>query len=203
MSTFLIIAAWFAAIAVYIFGVFYFRRRRAWLGFYLFAALGLVLIIVFGSQAIGLAAKSEYITTWTTVKAANLFGITSLFLGQSEFMVADRNGWVTLQTTIECSALIESAVLIGLILFYPAFTSRQKLKILAIGLPLTWATNIVRLLIITLMVSYYGRSAVFLGHAIVGRLFFLIVMIVMYWFILTMPTIRKVASNIETAEAKS
>ncbi len=201
MSAILVIAAWFAALVFYIFGVFYFRRRRAWLGYYLFAALGLVLIIVFGAQTIGLAARSEYITTWTTVKSANIIGINSQFLGQSEFMVADRNGWVTLQTTIECSALIESAVLLGLILFYPAFTFAKKLKILAIGLPVTWTANILRLLIITWMVSVFGRSAIFLGHAIVGRLFFLIVMITMFWFILTMPTIRKVASNMEAAEA--
>ena len=203
MNAYLMITVWFAAIVGYVFGVLYFRRRRAWLGYYLFASLGLVLIIVFGAQVIGLASRSEYITTWTTVKAANLFGITSLFLGQSEFMVADKNGWVTLQTTIECSALIESSVLLGLILFYPAFNFSKKMLILAIGLPVTWITNIIRLLIITLMVSYYGRSAVFLGHAIVGRLFFLIVMVAMYWFILTMPTIREVASNVEAAEARS
>lgn len=203
MNLLLAIAGWTTIIMAYAAGIYYFRRRRAWLGYYLFAALGLVLIIVFGAQVIGLASRSEYITTWTTVKAANLLGITSQFLGRSEFMVADKNGWVTLQTTIECSALIESSVLIGLIIFYPAFKVAKKLLILAIGLPVTWIANIMRLLIITWMVSFYGRSAIFLGHAVVGRLFFLIIMVAMYWFILTMPTIREVASNVEATEARS
>lgn len=188
---------------IYAAGIFYFRRRRAWLGYYLFAALGLVLIIVFGAQAIGMAGRFEYLTTWSTVRAANLLGINSQFLGASEFMVADKMGWVTLQTTIECSALIESSVLIGLILYYPAFSKMRKTMTLAIGLPITWFANISRLLIITWMVSFYGRSAVFIGHAIVGRLFFLIIMVTIFWYILTKPTIREVASNIEAAEAGS
>jgi exosortase family protein XrtG len=187
---------------LYAAGIFYFRRRRAWLGYYLFAALGLVLIVVFGAQALGLAGWFEYITTWTTVKAANLIGISSQFLGRSDFMVADKNGWVALQTTIECSALIESSVLTGLILFYPAFTKRRKLMILVVGLPITWIANIVRLLIITWMVSFYGRAAVFIGHAIVGRMFFLIVMIALFWYVLTMPTIREVARNVESEGAR-
>lgn len=202
MSLFAKIVLSVPVLAAYVFGVGYFRQRRAWLGYYLFASLGLVLIIVFGAQTFGLSNKIEYFVTYVTATVSSWVGIKAQFLGQNEIMVADRNGWVTLQTTIECSALIESAVLIGLILFYPTFTLARKMKLIGIGLIITGVANIMRLLIITSMTAHFGRQAVFLGHAIVGRLFFLAVMITMYWYILTMPTIRDVANNIASAEAK-
>ncbi len=201
MNTLTMIFVSIAILVVYAIGVIYFRRRRAWLGYYLFAALGLVLIIVFGARMTGLADKIEYGISWMTAWASSFFGMHTQFLGQNELMVADRNGWVTLQTTIECSALIESSVLLGLILFYPAFSAWMKARIITIGLLVTGVANMTRLLIITGMTAAFGRQAVFFGHAIVGRLFFLTVMVVLYWYILTMPTIRQVGLNVEATEA--
>ncbi len=200
MSTFATIASWIAVLLAYAFGVFYFRRRHAWLGYYLFASLGLVLIIVFGAMSTGLADKIEYGITWLTASTGSLVGIHTRFIGQNELMVAGRNGWVKLQMTIECSALIESSVLFGLILFYPAFSAWMKASIIAIGLYVTGIANMSRLLIITGMTAIFGRQAVFFGHAIVGRLFFFTVMVVLYWYILTMPTVRQVGRNVEATE---
>lgn len=183
--------------AIYIIGIVYFRRRRAWLGYYLFASIGLTLIIVFGAQASGFADRIEYMVTWWTANIASWFGINSLFLGQNELMIADKAGWVVLRTTIECSALIETSVLLSLVLFYPAFTLRKKVWLLVAAIPITWITNLMRLLIITAMTAYIGRSAIFFGHAIVGRFFFLVATVALYWYILTMPTIKEVGENLE------
>lgn len=184
---------------IYVAGIVYFRRRRAWLGYYLFAAIGLTLILVFGAQASGLANKIEYLVTWCTANISTWFGINALFLGQNELMIADKAGWVVLRTTIECSALIETSVLLSLILFYPAFTIRKKIGLLAIGIPVTWISNLMRLLIITGMTAFFGRQAIFFGHAIVGRFFFLVVTIGLYWFLLTMPTVREVGRGLKDA----
>jgi exosortase family protein XrtG len=187
------------AVVVYIIGVIYFRRRRAWLGYYLFATVGLTLILVFGAQLTGLSDHIEYLVTWLTARASTLVGIQAQFLGQNELMVADKAGWVILRTTIECSALIETSVLICLVAFYPAFSWVKKTVILLIGLTITWAANIIRLLIITGMTAGFGRQAVFFGHAIVGRLFFLVVTVALYWYILTIPTIKQIGRDLEKA----
>lgn len=184
---------------VYVSGIVYFRRRRAWLGYYIFAAVGLTLILVFGAQASGLADVIEYQVTWWTTTISSWVGINALFLGQNELMIADDAGWVVLRTTIECSALIETSVLLSLVLFYPAFTIRKKIGLLSIAIPITWVSNLTRLLIITSMTAYFGRSAIFFGHAIVGRFFFLVVTVALYWYILTMPTVREVGRGLDSA----
>ncbi len=186
-----------AAITAYLIGVIYFRRRRAWLGYYLFATVGLTLILVFGAQLTGLSDRIEYLVTWLTARASLLLGIQAQFLGQNELMVSDKAGWVILRTTIECSALIETSVLIALVAFYPAFRWTKKAAILSFGLPITWLSNIVRLLIITAVTAFFGRQAVFFGHAVVGRFFFLVVTIALYWYILTMPTVKHIGKSLE------
>ena len=196
MRTFLMIASIVVLLIAYVVGVVFLRRNRAWLAYYLLAAFGLTLILVFGAQAIGLAGKIESLVTYGTAWLASLVGIKSQWLGQSQFMVADRSGWVVLQTNIECSALIESSILAGLIFFYPAFDVLRKIRYFTIGLVVTIVANTLRMLIIAGMTATLGRGAVFWGHAIVGRLFFFAIIIALYWFILTRPTVHEVAKLI-------
>jgi exosortase family protein XrtG len=197
LSIYLEIALIIISACVYAAGVWYFRRRRAWLGYYLFATVGMTLLLVFGSNVTGLAGNIEYIVTWLAAETAKLIGISAVQIGESELMVADQAGWVVLKTTIECSAVIETSVLFALVVFYPAFDWKKKSIILAIGMPVTWLANVARLLIITSMTAFIGRQAVFFGHAIVGRLFFLIVTVVLYWYILTKPTVKEVGERLE------
>ena len=201
MKTTLVVLGVIALLSIYVAGVVFLRRYRAWLGYYLLGAFGLTLILVFGAQAIGLAGELEALVTHSTAILASWLGIGTKWLGQSQFMVMDRSGWVVLETNIECSALIESSILAGLIFFYPAFDWRQKLRYFSIGLVVTVVANTIRMLIIAGMTATLGRGAVFWGHAIVGRLFFFAVIIALYWFILTRPTVHKVAKTIGEAEA--
>ncbi|MFZ3062923.1 MAG: hypothetical protein WA148_04145, partial [Actinomycetota bacterium] len=155
------------------------------------------LILVFGARWIGLSDRLEALVTYTTYLLSSGIGIKSQFLGQSQIMVADPSGWVVLQTNIECSALIESSILAGLVFFYPAFDVRRKIKYFSIGLVVTMVANALRMLIITSMTAYLGRSSIFWGHAVVGRLFFFVVVITLYWYILTRPTVSEVAKIVE------
>lgn len=201
MNTILAVLGVLALLSLYIAGVIFFKKYRAWLAYYLLGAFGLTLILVFGAQAIGLAGELESLVTWSTAVLASWIGIGSKWLGQSQFMVMDRSGWVVLETNIECSALIESSILAGLIFFYPAFDWRQKLRYFGIGMVVTIAANTLRMLIIAGITATLGRGSVFWGHAVVGRLFFFAVIIALYWFILTRPTVHEIAKMvIETGD---
>lgn len=201
MNTILTIAIVVALLSAYIAGVVVFRKQRAWLTYYLFGAFGLTLILVFGARWIGLSDRLETLVTYTTYLLSSGIGIKSQFLGQSQIMVADPSGWVVLQTNIECSALIESSILAGLVFFYPAFDAARKIKYFSIGMVVTVVANALRMLIITSMTAYFGRGSIFWGHAVVGRLFFFTAVIILYWYILTRPTIVEVGKIVER-EAK-
>jgi exosortase family protein XrtG len=199
VKTALTILAIAGILAIYVAGVWYFRRRRAWLVYYIFAAFGLTLILVFGARWIGLAGELEALVTRSTAILASSIGIGSKWLGQSQFMIQDKSGWIVLETNIECSALIESSILAGLIFFYPVFDWIKKIKYFSIGLLVTVIANAFRMLIIAMMAAFFGRQAIFLGHAVVGRLFFFAVIIVLYWYILTRPSVYRAGEMVGEA----
>lgn len=180
-------------LTIYIIGVIYFRKLRAWLTYYLLAAFGFVLISVIALQVSGL---DKYIETAEMVLvryAAVPLGIKVGVLTPTTIQVNDAVGWVVLMMGIESSALIEASILIALVSFYPAFSWQKKVGYLAIGLVMTLIANIVRILIIVSMTHFLGRGTVFISHAIVGRLFFFACIIVLFWYILTRPTITEVS----------
>lgn len=183
-------------LTLYVAIVVFLRKQRAWLTYYLFGALGLTLILVFGMRSSGLELYWEKMHLYQTVLFSNLLGIKAKFLGNSTFLIPDKTGWILLQIGIECSAILESSVLAGLILFYPSFETKEKLKLISIGLIVTVLTNILRIQIIVNMIHYFGRDSVFIAHAVVGRLFFFTCIIILYWYILTRPTLDKIHQTI-------
>lgn len=189
------------SIVIYAAGIFVFRKRRAWLTYYVTASLGLTLIIVFGARLIGLSGKIEGIVTYLTAFLSPLVGVNARFLGQNAILVKDALGWIVLETNIECSALIESSILLGLILYYPGFSRKRKAATVLIGLVVTGIANLIRMLIIMWFAASMGRQAIFWGHAVVGRLFFFTAIIALYWYILTRPTVEKVGRAVELREA--
>ncbi len=181
---------------LYVAIVVFLKKQRAWLTYYLFGALGLTLILVFGMRSSGLELYWEKIHLYQTVLFSNLLGIKSKILGNSTLLVPDKTGWILLQIGIECSAILESSVLLGLVLFYPSFEIKRKLKLISIGLIATVLANIMRIQIIVNIIHYFGRNTVFVAHAIVGRLFFFTCVIILYWYILTQPTLDKIHQTI-------
>jgi len=98
---------------------------------------------------------------------------------------------------IECSALLEMAAFAGLVAFYPAFGRGKKVGIIATGVAATYAINVVRILIIVGMIAMLGTDWVFFAHAVVGRMFFFTGVVIVYWLLITRPTVLVVRSRIE------
>jgi exosortase/archaeosortase family protein len=112
-------------------------------------------------------------------------------------VVPDSTGWSILQVGIECSALIEISIFIGLMLFYPRLPASTRLGRITVGVLATIAINLVRLAIIAAMVATFGKPIVPWAHAIVGRLVFFVGILYLYWQMLTVPTLKMVRRELE------
>jgi exosortase family protein XrtG len=126
-----------------------------------------------------------------------MFGLTLQSLGTAELVVPDPTGWSILSIGIECSTLIEASVFAGLLLFYPRFPASDRLLRLLAGVGATFLINLARLAVIVGMVATLGKAAVPLAHTFVGRMVFFIGIVVVYWRMLTMPTLRLVRRDLE------
>ena len=173
--------------------VLVFRKQRQWLLYYMFAAFGFTLLVVLTAEYFGLDQIMVNIASFHSSLLAKTLGIPNEILSQGRIMLTSKAGEnIILKIGIECSAILEATVLVALVVFYPAFRRRQKLLKIIFGLSLTYVINILRMFIIVFITFTYGSGAIYIAHALIGRFFFFIAAIILYWYIITKPSIRGV-----------
>jgi exosortase family protein XrtG len=191
---------WLAVgLAVYGAGLVLLRRHRQGLIGYVWAAFGLAGLLVMMGEAGGwnvpLGAVQVQALTWT----GNLLGLGLSTLGPGTLVVPDPTGWSVMSVGIECSTLIECSIFIGLVLFYPRFPAGDRFLRLIVGLAATLGVNLVRLSVIVGMVWLLGKPALPWAHAVVARLVFFGGIVVVFWKLLTLPTLQLVRRDLEVS----
>jgi exosortase family protein XrtG len=186
--------------AAYLAGLVLLRKARRGLLSYLWSAFGLAAILVFAGQIGGWNIPFGAAQAWVVRLAGNLLGANLQQVGaDGALVVPDPTGWSILQIGIECSALIEMAIFAGLILFYPRIPSGERFRRLFFGSMATIGINLIRLAIIVAVVMWIGKPAISWAHALIGRLVFFAGILLVYWRMLTVPTLAIVRREMETA----
>jgi len=192
LATIIIFPIWLTLVLV-------FRRHRQWLLYYLIAAFGLTLQMVFLAEHFGIDQLLVNLASFhVDLISKNIFHIPMELMSNGRFQIILTNGSSSiLKLGIECSAILESSIVISLILFYPLFNSSQKILRAIFGLVITYVINILRLMIIVLMAYKFGPDYIFLAHAGVARVFFFIFELLLYWYLMTKPTVKSVGDSIK------
>lgn len=172
------------------------RFYRIWLLFYLVGAVGCAYwLILLTRDLLGLEAFLAQSVALSVHAIAALFGVsTRMFNGAPGVLlvlvIAQEIGWTVLQIGVESSGLLEISVLLSLLLFYPGWTLAQRGRAMVLGIALTWGANVLRVLIIVFMLHSLGKEALLLAHTFVGKAVFFFMTIAIYWYLLTLPTVR-------------
>jgi exosortase/archaeosortase family protein len=186
--------------AVYLVGLLLLRKARRGLMAYLWSAFGLAVILIFAGQIGGWNAPLGEIQAGILAFLSGLIGGGLRTVPGGGLVVPDPTGWSILQIGIECSALIEMSIFVGLMLFYPRLPAGQRLARIAAGVLATIGINLVRLAVIAAMVAALGKPVVPWAHAIVGRLVFFVGILYLYWRMLTLPTLTLVRRELEVSQ---
>ncbi len=185
----------------------FFRTYRVWLPFYALGSIGLAIaIIYFGRTALPLELWLKQYAGIAVHLIAGLVGVpTKLFDGVPGslmvLVIAQPIGWTVVNIDIECSALLESAVLVGLLSFYPGWSVGKKLYIASAALVATFVANVVRILAIVLILHWGGKDTLFMTHTIIARGLFFAIVVLIYWYAITRPTIRTIDDNLRRGSA--
>jgi exosortase family protein XrtG len=186
-----VLIAWLIAVA-------FFRRARAWLPYYVIAAAGsAILLVVAAREFVPLESVLRQATAGSVHLLAPLLGIqTSLEQVDAGSLmvigVPHHNEWTVLSVGLESSGLLELAALFGLVAFFPASGSFSRISTIAVALALTFAANVLRVLIIVATVAYFGQAYLDFAHIVLGRIVFFVIAIGIFWFAITRPTLQRV-----------
>jgi exosortase family protein XrtG len=186
--------------AVYLAGLLFLRKARMGLLAYLWDAFGLAAILIFAGQIGGWNAPLGALQAGILAWVGNWFGAGLQVVEGGGLVVPDPTGWSILQVGIECSAMIEMSIFVGLMLFYPRLPAGERLGRIGAGVLATIAVNLLRLAVIAVMVATLGKPIVPWAHAIVGRLVFFVGILYLYWRMLTLPTLKLVRRELEVTQ---
>jgi exosortase family protein XrtG len=171
---------------------------RRWLMFYVLGALGGIIFIVLTAALTGWDARLEGMEAQQVVGFATYLGIHLQLLGNAGLAIPNHVGWGVFDVGIECSALLEMTAMAGLVLFYPAvFSAPRKAGIVIVGTAFTYVLNLTRILLIVAIINLFGTAWVFPAHAVFGRMFFFFGTILLYWRLVTRPTVKHVGLALE------
>lgn len=98
---------------------------------------------------------------------------------------------ISLYVDFECSGVIEMMVFISLLTFFQVYEVWQRLVIGIIGCITIFFSNVCRIFVICLIIKAGGNDMYYFAHTIVGRLFFYLLAILLYYFVFTRAQIKK------------
>jgi len=98
---------------------------------------------------------------------------------------------ISLYIDYECSGVIELMAFSALLWFFPLYNVIEKLAVNITGLLWIFGSNILRLVVICMLVYFFGNDIFFFAHAIFGRIIFYGLSIMLYFYVFTRPQIIK------------
>jgi exosortase family protein XrtG len=180
----------------------FWRANRVWLPYYITGTVGMALLLIFFAARVTPAEEwMQRSTAWLVHHLSWLAQVpTQTFAeppGAIMVLVSQSVGWTMVQISVESSGLLESCVLVSMVLFYPGWSLRKKLGLIALGLAATFMANLFRLMIITTSLHYLGKDSLLVSHVLVGRLVFFVLVVLIFWMVITLPTLRTVRQKLE------
>ena len=182
-------------------GVLFFRLNRIWLPYYVLGSVGLAFILIYIGRNTPIEGWLQVAVAYGVHGVSQIVGIpTATFEsapGALLVLIDQEAGWTMLQVSVESSGLLESGVVAGMLMFYPAWAMRTRLMYTLVALVLTYIANIIRLMFIVGALHYMGKDSLLVSHTIIGRAVFFIAVIAIYWYLLSRPTLGVVRKKLD------
>ena len=195
------------ALVVWVILLLFFRSHRNWLPYYVLGSVGLAFALIGVGRLFFLEQFLQISTAASVHQLSEITGVeTRLFPaapGALMVLVIPQNlGWTVLNIGLESSGLLEIGVITGMVGFYPGWTVRQRLLTICLGVFATYVANVVRVSFIVASLHWGGKDLLFISHTIGGRLIFFTLVVLIFWFVLSLPTLRTVQRNIQGWESR-
>jgi len=188
---------------VWLLAVLFWRANRVWLPYYITGTVGMALALIYvGVEVIPLHEWMQRSTVWMVHQLSWLLQVPTQTFAEPPgtimvLVISQSVGWTMLQVSVESSGLLEACVLASMLIFYPGWSLRKKLGLISLGLAATFVANLFRMMIITTSLHYLGKESLLLSHIFVGRLVFFALVVLIFWMVITLPTLRTVRQKLD------
>ncbi len=173
---------------LYILHVMNRAKMHAWR--FLWGSLGLFLIMMIVIRPVLTMPLAQCVAALAGV----IGSITDTFVAYFKYgiiFIKTAAGSATLQIDFECSGIIEIMAFISLLAFFNVYNFSEKVMVGIGGFCYIMLCNTLRILMICLSVHFFGMKAYYVVHTFIGRIFFYILSVYLYFYVFTKPQIVK------------
>jgi exosortase family protein XrtG len=157
---------------------------------FMWGSVGLFLFMMITIQPLVTVPLSKAVAASTGI-IGDLTGMFYSYYQYSLIFIEHGNESISLYIDYECSGIIELMSFSALLWFFPLYDPVEKLVINISGLLWIFASNILRLTVICMLVYFLGNDIFFFAHAIFGRVIFYGLSIMLYFYVFTRSQILK------------
>lgn len=120
-----------------------------------------------------------------------LTGMYDSYFRAGILFISHNSANLSLYIDFECSGVIEILAFLALLIFFKVYTLYEKAVVGLLGTLLIFIFNVLRIFIICAVVYFGGMDYYFISHTIIGRVFFYVCTVLLYFYVFTKPQILR------------
>lgn len=155
---------------------------------FLWGSVGMFLLLMVFVRPVITVPLSQAVTAISGVMGS-LTGTFDAYFKYGIIYVGSEASSITLQIDMECSGVIEISAFISLLAFYDVYDRFEKVVVGVGSVLLIMLFNALRIIIICEIVHFIGVDAYSIAHTYIGRVFFYVLTVLMYFYVFTKPQV--------------
>ena len=155
---------------------------------YILGALGLFLLMMCYVRPVLTEPLARAVAALAGL-VGKITGTFSPFFKYGILFVQSDVGAITLQIDFECSGIIEIMAFLALLVFFRVYTVAERVIVSICGILYIMLANALRIILICEMIHFGGLDLYYMSHAVVGRLVFYVLSVLLYFYVFTKPQI--------------
>ena len=168
------------AILAWLYSLSVFKRARVPAAHFIFGSIGLFVLLLVLSRPYWV-----WFFTHLVVYGVQIFDkftdMSQVYAKYAIVQILSATSTVSMTIDYECSGIIETSAFVALTAFYPIYTRKQRLFLSLGGALWIYGANVLRLILVIVLVHFNGSDFYFMAHTIIGRLFFYVLVIYLYY----------------------
>lgn len=169
-----------------------FHRGKMYFFKYMWGSVGVFVFMCIFIQPTLADVLKQYVTSVVGI-LGRLTGICEAFYELSIVFIPKQSELtaVSLYIDYECSGIIEMMAFVALLFFYQVYDVGQRIIISFLGCISIFIFNVIRIMIICAVIYQFGSGSYYIAHTVLGRLFFYVLTIILYYYVFTRQQIIK------------
>ena len=183
-----IIGAVCAALWIYLLHVLKKAKLSFW--HFIIGSAGLFILLMVFLMPVVTEPLSQIVAALAGV-VGKLSGFFESYYKYSVIFIEAKEGALTLSVDFECSGVIEIFAFLSLLAFFNVYKTHEKLVTAGVGTAYLIVANVIRVVLICMIIHYFGSGAYYVAHTYIGRIVFYTLSVLLYFYVFTRRQIMK------------